>query len=354
VDIETDDYSLPKKSKSKSTEVEDTDTIGTNESCCECCPYEIVLSAVRKILSDSSFEVTKSSKEIKEIARKFSLWAPNNSYFHLFSKVIVSSLNFCFEAKKSYTEEIDFMWRKYHSIRSSKEFQQAWTEVVTYAIDESSAKPSFFQHVTENIFSSLISLHYKKEVTTATQPSYIKLTNIEENIIRYVAGYICHKMKLKLENSKNLDLLLIVAEMIGYDDENDKSFSSSECWTNIVDRGGLVHVNDTTYLMFCAFEKELQQYLKIDRAVMGQNDANLLVDSLTSNVDAQFLWNSILEIHPHIDSSSSNQLLRDMVSLFVNVRGFAFAKSLLEAYKEVSAKPLQKSKGLRKALNVTL
>ena len=76
-------------------------------------------------------------------------------------------------------------------------------------------------------------------------------------------------MKLMLEKSKNLDLLLTVAEMIGYDGNADESFSSSECWTNIVDREGLVHVNDTTYLMFCAFEKELQQYLKIDRAVMG-------------------------------------------------------------------------------------
>ena len=207
---------------------------------------------------------------------------------------------------------------------------------------------SFLKHVTENIFSSLISTK-KKLPLQHNHP--IKLTNIEENIIRYIAGYICHKMKLKLEKSKNLDLLLIVA---GYDENADESFASSACWTNIVDREGLVHVNDTTYLMFCAFEKELQQYLKIDRAVMGQNDTNLLVDSLTSNVDAQFLWNSILEIHPHVDSSSSNQLLRDMVSLFVTVRRFAFAKSLLEAYKEVSAKPLQKSKGLRKALYVTL
>ena len=304
---------------------------------------------MRKILIDDSFEVTNSAKKIKEIATRLISWAPHNSsYFNIFSEVIVTTLNNCFEVKKSTSEQIDFMWRKYHSIRASLTFQQAWIQLLTHALDKSSAKSSFYQHTTELIFSTLISLHYKKDLNTATRPSYHKLTNIEENIIRYIAGYVCHKMQSKLECNRNLDLLLIIAEMSGC--ELDESLSS-EYWTNILDRGGLFHINDNTYLLFCALEKELQQYLKVDRAIMGQNDTNEIVDTLISNNDVQFLWNSITGVHPHINITSSNQLLRDMVQLFVTIRGFAFAKSLLEAYKQVSSKSLQKSKGLRKALN---
>ena len=102
-----------------------------------------------------------------------------------------------------------------------------------------------------------------------------------------------------------------------------------------LDRGWLFHVNDTTYLLFCAFEKELQQYLKVDRAIMGQSDTNKIVVSLMSSNDVQFLWNSIIGLHCHVKVTSSNQLLRDMVQLFVTIRGFAYAKSLLEVYKQV-------------------
>ena len=128
------------------------------------------------------------------------------------------------------------MSKKYHSIRSSVSFQQAWIQLLTHALDKSSAKSAFYQHVTELIFSELISLHYKKDANTATRPSYHKLTNIKENIIRYIAGYVCHKMQLKLESNRNLDLLLIVAEMSGC--EIDESLSS-EYWTNIRQRMAL-------------------------------------------------------------------------------------------------------------------
>ena len=122
----------------------------------------------------------------------------------------------------------------------------------------------------------------------------------------------------------------------------------TEYWTNILDRGGLWHVSDTAYSMFCAMENELRQHLTIDKAVLGQNRITILVNKLALNTEVLFHWNEILEGHSHVPEEEAALLLRDIIKLFVTTCGFAYATSLLEVYKQVSGKSLQKTKGLRK------
>ena len=121
----------------------------------------------------------------------------------------------------------------------------------------------------------------------------------------------------------------------------------TEYWTNILDHGGLWHVTDTAYSMFCAMENELRQHLKIDKAVLGQNQITILVNKLALNTEVLFHWNEILEEHSHVPEEEAALLLRDIIKLFVTC-GFAYATSLLEVYKQVSGKSLQKTKGLQK------
>ena len=46
-------------------------------------------------------------------------------------------------------------------------------------------------------------------------------------------------------------------------------------------------------------------------------------------------------------------ILRQMVNLYVTVRGFAFAETCLEMYKEAKGATVSKKKGLRKELSST-
>ena len=50
------------------------------------------------------------------------------------------------------------------------------------------------------------------------------------------------------------------------------------------------------------------------------------------------------------DEPESNELLHMIVELYVTIRGFSFASSIVEMYKKRSKKVLQKGKGLRKEL----
>ena len=107
----------------------------------------------------------------------------------------------------------------------------------------------------------------------------------------------------------------------------------------------------TLHTQFCAMEHELRQHLTIDKAVLRQNRITILVNKLALNTEVLFHWNEILEEHSHVPEEEAALLLRDIIKLFVTTRGFAYATSLLEVYKQVSGKSLQKTKGLRKSLH---
>ena len=80
------------------------------------------------------------------------------------------------------------MWIRYHSIRCSTYFHQTWVEFLSNGVDKSCTEPSFYQHVTDTVFSKLINLQYTMtgDLELACKPNK-KLTNIEENVLRYLA-----------------------------------------------------------------------------------------------------------------------------------------------------------------------
>ena len=44
-------------------------------------------------------------------------------------------------------------------------------------------------------------------------------------------------------------------------EENEGTEHESEAWTNAIDRGGLKHVSNMTYMLFVSMELELRQHL---------------------------------------------------------------------------------------------
>ena len=210
--------------------------------------------------------------------------------------------------------------------------------------------PSISMSLTLCSVSKLINLQYTMtgDLELARKPNE-KLTNIEENVLRYLAGYVCYKIQSQLEKSKKLNLLFVITDTSGCEMNETKD---TEYWTNILDHGGLWHVSDTAYSMFCAMENELQQHLTIiDKAMLGQNRITILVNKLALNTEVLFHWNEILEEHSHVPEEEAALLLRDIIKLFVTTHGFAYATSLLKVYKQVSGKSLQKTKGLQKSLH---
>ena len=68
------------------------------------------------------------------------------------------------------------------------------------------------------------------------------------------------------------------------------------------------------------------------------------MNAIYRNDDVILQWKQLAS---HIDENSSAYLLQKITSLYLTIRGHAFAKSCIELYKQHNCKRLQKSKGLR-------
>ena len=60
-----------------------------------------------------------------------------------------------------------------------------------------SPSPTFFQHVTHEVFKSL---RYSLNVQESEGAVGKRITLEEENAIRYISGYVCRKLGKKIED----------------------------------------------------------------------------------------------------------------------------------------------------------
>lgn len=73
-----------------------------------------------------------------------------------------------------------------------------------------------------------------------------------------------------------------------------------------------------------------------------------IIDFVCTSPDVQLYWNIIsIDIHAEEDST---ELLREIVSLWLNIRGFSISKIWMEEYKQIVCISTQKTKSLRKEL----
>ena len=94
----------------------------------------------------------------------------------------------------------------------------------------------------------------------APQPITRELTVVEENTIFYAGGYVLRKIMSKYRggnDEKEAALVSTLTSMIG--DTSSLEATSScldyvKAWTKQVDRGGLIHMSDDAYRLFCTIE----------------------------------------------------------------------------------------------------
>ena len=125
---------------------------------------------------------------------------------------------------------------------------------------------------------------------------------------------------------------------------DDEAQDDSQDWIQLIDRGGLCHVNNDTYELFLALEKELCKHISLDKL---SDMTPALRKELTESDPVQFMW---YLISADWDDDTSARLLDSIVTDWVKIRGFSLTGAWLEKYKADNKKTAQKSKGVRKQL----
>ena len=309
---------------------------------------EFVIEAVRQITVDEGFQVTSTSRKILQTAELFLTWAkrPYPASLLQFSYTILTNLVRCFTPGENIQSEK--MWTAYHMTRCSKKFHDAWCDFILQSVDMEPS-PSFYQYVTHIIFKKVINMHYKKNgmagSNTVNNP---QLTNVEENALRYVAGFVFRKVQ---QEEQKDTVKSFVSEICGVEADGDYEGQKeeSEAWINILDRGGLVHIKNEAYQLFYSMEVEVKKTFTLKSVVINGITAEKVKRNLADNTNILTQWQTLVGDRSGYESYFEHIFDR-LVSEFVKVRGFAFAASVVETYKTITHTNLQKKKALRKSI----
>ena len=311
-------------------------------------PAELLYSAVSLVLTDDGFTLpTQPAMKAQKTAEKVLEWSQGNKIpWQHFAQSLVTTLSSCFEDKTSvrrFGRQREKMWGRYHQVRSSQSFLTSWVTFLK-ALD-CEASPIFYQFVTDSLMEELVKVRYPVMLQLGSEDTHVDLDTEECNTIRYVAGYTIRSLMNKLHRSKckqKEEIKRCLKDMI---EDTDDSLHSSTKWTKAVDRGGLIHVDDTVYMVFAEIELVVRRYLKTKKA----RDQRLTdcIDIIINDENVLFAWSIV---SASWQEEEAQALLKMIAEHWITLRGFSFAKSLMELYKRRSKRNVQKSKGIRKQL----
>lgn len=170
------------------------------------------------------------------------------------------------------------------------------------------------------------------------------LTTIEENAVRYTAGFIVHKLREKHKNSQYspcLQNMTIVATAADSANED-----TSMNWLLATNRGGLKVVSDDVHLFFK--EVELKSYPLLEKSIKTSQTiaSEQIITLLCEDPDIQHFW-EILAMD--MSDRDGHKLLMEIVKEWVAMRGHSIGKKMMEDYK-VATKASTKKRSLRKEL----
>ena len=195
----------------------------------------------------------------------------------------------------------------------------------------------------DKLMEQLVKQHFP--VMAGDHRAQAPLDYEEHNAVRYTAGYVIRSLTRKVNCSSHLlkkELTLCLEEL---GDESSGSGHPSEDWLNAIDRGGLRHVNDATYLVFTAMEEALRRHINAtDASLVNIKHA---VPIVRSDKDVLFHW---AMVSVNWNEKEASVLFSIIVEHWITLRGFSFASALMEKYKQSCRKRIQKSKGVRKRL----
>ena len=309
---------------------------------------KLLRTAVQLVVKDDGFNIpSEPAHRARVLAERYLEWCEsdeNKRDFQLFSEELVRNLEACFTSHLTAKARQERMWERYYKFRSSSEFVQGWNDHLSQVSGPGPSCPIIYQFVTDVIMEDMIKRHFP--VITEEQQCQVTLDYEEHNAIRYIAGHVLRALETKTNRSSHPlkdELTLCLKEL---KDESNDVRHASEDWLHDIDRGGLVHVSDMTYMLFTAMEQAL-------RPCLGNMERTSVLEvkevskTIQSEENVLFYW-SIISVN--WEEETAEVLLCMIVEHWITLRGVSTASALIEKYKQQSKKNVQKSKGVRKRL----
>lgn len=217
----------------------------------------MVLKGVKAVLTDDGFAIPSLPVlAARSVATAVATWCKdpgNEEKLHVFARGLIADLSICFHGQPTWKPHVrrEHMWHQYHKVRTTQLFTKKWVDLST----SEPVSPVFYQYVTDIVFKELIYTHFPLVSQPAPQRS-VTITNEEANVIRYAARYTLHTLRKKIERGSHpLKEEMVLATMELVADEDDEEQETSAEWVNLVDRGGLWHITNATFMFFLPLKR---------------------------------------------------------------------------------------------------
>ena len=208
------------------------------------------------------------------------------------------------------------MWTEFHKLRSTDAYSEKWREYLSS--NNCQPSPAFYQHITMELFEQILLEELQKlqnEMCPEADRDEDSITHDEENAIRYMAGYVLHKLKKKQYT---------VDDLIQKDREYITETSSNE-WIKLIDRGGLVHITEECHQLFVSIELITCHHIHIANVQsMDEQFREHLFNMITVDDDVLFNWT--------MTGAEDEEVFNEMMKLWITIRGHSFAKSIIKTH----------------------
>lgn len=159
----------------------------------------------------------------------------------------------------------------------------------------------------------------------------------EENAIRYASGYVVEVLKKRYEKKGPITIshcLMSMKEgMKGYsgDEEGGSFLGYTHVWLDLINRGELFRVSDDVYKFLLELELCMYPMLRNRLDASGSDQSKDAMLHLIQN-DEDVLF-AVSSVSIYLSESGSHLLLKDVIRLWTNIRGFSIASKLVEDFK---------------------
>lgn len=318
-------------------------------------------AALSSFITDASVvEVSKRSKKAKEDVRILLAKTTDTTFIEIFgefSQAIFTEIENCVCSCVSSSDynwvkcvSRDKLWSLFHQLRLTK-LVTIWKDSFE-KMGQERLDPLVEQRVNQTLFEDVLKTFIPDSQPAQKLSQLPTLSPDEENIVRYVAGYVSMKLMKKYE-AQSLEVAEEFCECLSSMAVNGEESSLQAYtleWTRTVDRGGLFEMNDETFRLFGEIEIKVQWHLMevLKRSASASSTRQVIVDAVASDDNVQFFW--VLVSFDITKEKDAVLLLKEIIGLWLTIRGFSVAGTWLEEYKKKSKSNSSKSKGLRKGL----
>ena len=162
-----------------------------------------------------------------------------------------------------------------------------WKGLISKATSEP-PEPTFIQDITDRAFEEMVVTAFPLKEPTPSCSETDSITYEDANVVRYITGYVCRKVQTKIEQSSGTNKAALIKCLEGLLSEEEEDAASPD-WVDVVDRGGLLHVKEGTYMLFCVTEEEAREHFRIDKAtIMVEGNREQVENAVMDNDDGFF------------------------------------------------------------------